>query len=440
MLNKLQGKALGCGEVTRFFLDITGGFIFKSTTRLESLSAIIDQKDIRHQNRTPLFVAAARNNAEAVNALLSHGADVNTTDDRNCTPLFVAVEQGAVEVVELLIGRGAHVDVMNTSSHGLLDVAFVQKSWRMVDTLLEAGLSSKRINVDGRNLLGLVTLWTCQPGTKPNIGLFKRLLDHGVDLYACDKFGSSAFHYLFTRPCRGYLLCMLDMRLDLQVAKLGNWPDHFFSDGVDILVAITYSLRYVKPLIKTEGVRQLCGLGTPGTHSLLCRAACWGSVTAIQNLIKLGTSDLEHHCYEHGSPLNTAVQNHRWEAVKFLMLHGATVPEDLWRPKNSTPSTANPDFIIREWLFVGRHTERKRVSLGLLNDEPEIKSWSGVWVVRVPLQWRDRKCSVESNLEYAKRRHWLEVEYNSSAIRDVQLVRPKERRGSMSSVDRQGYC
>ncbi|KAF5587381.1 heterokaryon incompatibility protein het-E-1 [Fusarium pseudoanthophilum] len=434
------GKALGRGQVTRFFLDISGGFVFKSTTRLESLGAIIDQKDIRHQNRTPLFVAAAQNNVKAVNALLIHGADINTTDDRDCTPLFVAVEQGAMEVVELLIGRGAHIDAMNASSHGLFDMAFVQKSWEIVDTLLKAGLSSKRINVDGRNLLGLMTLWTCQPGTKPNIGLFKRLLDHGVDLYLCDKFGSSTFHYLLTRPCRSYLLCMLDMRLDLLVEKLNSWPDHFFSNGVDTLVDLTYSLRYVKPSIKIEGVRQLCGLGTPGAHSLLCRAACWGSVTAILNLIKLGISDLEHHCHEHGSPLNAAVQNHRWEAVKFLMLHGATVPEDLWRPKNSTPSTANPGFMIREWLFVGRHAERKRISLGLLNDEPEMKCWSGVWVVRVPLQWRDRKCSVESILEYAKRRRWLEIEYKSSAIRDVQLVRPKERCRSMSSVERQGYC
>ncbi|KAF5568552.1 heterokaryon incompatibility protein het-E-1 [Fusarium napiforme] len=431
MLNKLKGKALGCGEVTRFFLDITGDFIFESTTRIESLSAIIDQKDIRHQNRTPLFVAAAQNNVKAVNALLIHGADISTTDDRNCTPLFVAVEQGAMEVVELLIGRGAHVDAMNASSHGLFDMALVQKSWEIVDTLLKAGLSSKRINVDGRHLLGLMTLWTCQPGTKPNIGLFKRLLDHGVDLYLCDKFGSSTFHYLFTKRCRGYLLCMLDMRLDLQVAKLSNWPDHFFCNGVDTLVDLTYSLRYVKPSIKIEGVRQLCGLGTPGAHSLLCRAACWGSVTAILNLIKLGISDLEHHCHEHGSPLNAAVQNHRWEAVKFLMLHGATVPEDLWRSKISIPSTANPGFMIREWLFVSRHAERKRISLGLLTDEPEMKCWSGVWVVRVPLQWQNRKCSVESILEYAKRRHWLEIEYKSSAIRDVQLRRKTDGQQNM---------
>ncbi|KAF4497299.1 Vegetative incompatibility HET-E-1 [Fusarium agapanthi] len=440
MLNKLHGKALGCGEVTRFFLDISGDFVFKSTSRLESLSAIIDQKDIRHQNRTPLFVAAAQNNVKAANALLIPGADVNATDDKNCTPLFVAVEQGAIEVVELLIGRGAHVDVMSTSSYGLLDVAFVQKSWRMVEILLKVGLSSKRINVDGRNLLGLMTLWTCQPDTKPNIGLFKRLLDHGVDLYVCDKFGSSASHYLFTRSCRCYLLCMLDMRLDLQVDKLSSWPDHFFSNGVDNLFEITYSLRYVKPSIGIEGVRQLCGLGTPGTHGLLCRAACWGSVKSIQNLINLGINDLEHDCREHGLPLNAAIHNRRWEAVKFLMLHGAKVPEDLWKPKNSTLSTANPDFVIREWLFVGRYTERKRISLDLLNDEPEIKSWSGVWVVRVPLQWRDRKCSVESTLEYVKRRHWLEIEYKSSTIGDTQLARPKERRGSMSSVVRQGYC
>lgn len=424
----------------RFFLDISGNLVFKSTTRLESLSAIINQRDIHHQNRTPLFVAAAQNNATAANALLVHGADVNITDDKNCTPLFVAVEQGAIEVVELLIGHGANIDVMSASSHGLVDVAFAQKSWRMVNILLRAGLLSGQINMDGRNLLSLMTLWTCQPGTKPNIGLFKRLLDHGVDLYVYDKFGSSASHYLFTRPCRGYLRCMLDMRLDLQVEKLSSWPDHFFCKGVDALVDITYSLRYVKPSIKIEGVRHLCGLGTPGTHSLLCRAASWGSVTAIQNLIKLGISDLEHHCREHGSPLNTAIQNHRWEAVKFLMLHGAKVPEDFWKPKNSALSTVNPDFVVREWLFFGRHTERKRISLGLLNGEPEMKYWSGVWAVRVPLQWRDRKCSVESILEYAKRRHWLEIEYMSSAIRDTQLVRPKERCGSISRVEQQGYC
>ncbi|KAF5568473.1 ankyrin repeat [Fusarium phyllophilum] len=371
MLNKLQGKALGCGEVTRFFLNISGDFVFEGTTRLESLSAIIDQKDIRHQNRAPLLSQPRR-----------------TIRKRNCTPLFVAVELGATEVFELLIGRGAHVDMMSTAPHGLLDVAFVQKSWRMVDTLLDAGLSSKRINVDGRNLLGLMTLWTCQPGTKPNIGLFKRLLDHGVDLY------------------------------------LNSWPDHFFSNGVDTLVAIAYSLRYVKPLIKIEGVRKLCGLETPSTHSLLCRAACWGSVTTIQNLIKLGISDLEHHFREHGSPLNAAIQSHRWETVKFLMLHGAKVPEDLLETQESD----------------SQHTERKRNFLDLRNNEPKMKCWSGVWVVRVPLQWRDRKCSVESILEYAKRRHWIEIDYKSSAIRDTQLVRPKERRGSMSSVERQGYC
>jgi hypothetical protein len=308
----------------------------------------------------------------------------------------------------------------------------------MVDILLMAGLSSRRINVDGRNLLSLMTLWTCQPGTKPNIGLFKWLLEHSVDLYLCDKFGYSASHCLFTSPCRGYLLCMVGMRLDLQVGKLGSWPDPFFSNGVDALVAITYNLRYAKPAINIEGIRQLCGLGIPGTHCLLCRASCWGSVTAIQNLIKLGISDLEHHCHEHGSPLNAAVQSHRLEAVKFLMLHGAKVPQDLCKPKNSAISVANPDFVIREWLFVGRRAERRRIPLDLLNEETEIKSRSGVWVVQVPLRWQD-KSSVESILEYAKRRHWLETEYKASTVRDTQLLRPKERRGGMSSVEWRGF-
>ncbi|KAH7226175.1 hypothetical protein BKA60DRAFT_629716 [Fusarium oxysporum] len=229
------------------------------------------------------------------------------------------------------------------------------------------------------------------------------------------------------------------MRLDLQVGKLSNWPDHFFSNGVDTLVAITYSLRYVKPSVKIEGVRQLCGLRTPGAHSLLCRAACWGSVTAIQNFVKLGIGDIEHHFREHGSPLNAAIQSHRLEAVKFLMIHGAKVPDYLCKHKNSSLSTANPDFVIRQWLFVGRYTEKRRIPFNLLNEETEIKSWSGVWVARVPLRWQKRS-SVESILEYAKRRHWVGIEYKSSTVRDTQLVRRKERCGSMSSVERQGYC
>ncbi|KAF4953124.1 hypothetical protein FGADI_6274 [Fusarium gaditjirri] len=344
------GQGLG---PRKFFLDISGNFIFKSTSRLESLSAIINQKDIRHQNQTPLFMAAAQNNAKAADALIVHGADVNATDDRNCTPLFVAVEHDAIDVAELLISRGAHVDIMNTSSYGLFDVVVVQKSWRMVDILLKAGLSSRRINVDGRNLLSLMTLWTCRPGTKPNIGLFKRLLEHGVDLNLCDKFSYSALHGLFTSPCRGYLLCMMGTRLESHVGELSSWPDPFFSKGIDSLVGVTYNLRYVKPSIKIEGVRQLCGLGTPGAHSLLCRAACWGSVTAIQNLIKVGISDLEHRCREHGSPLNAAIQSRKLEVVKFLMLHGAKVPEHLCKSKDSSLSITNPDFVIRQWLFVG---------------------------------------------------------------------------------------
>ncbi|KAI8413225.1 hypothetical protein FOFC_06500 [Fusarium oxysporum] len=182
LLNKLQGKALGQGEVTKLFRDILGSCIFESTSKLDSLSAIINQGDTIYLNRTPLFLAAAQNNVKAVNSLLIHGADVNIADDRNCTPLFVASEHGSAEVVELLLSRGAHVDVMNTSSHEFLNVAFVQKSWKVVDILLAAGLPSNRINSEGRNLLILMTLWTCVPGTKPNIGLFKQLLDHGVDL------------------------------------------------------------------------------------------------------------------------------------------------------------------------------------------------------------------------------------------------------------------
>ena len=61
-------------------------------------------KAVTFRRRTPLFVAAEENNAEAVRQLLMSGADPNKEDYRGFTPLHVAVSRGnSMVVMEMML-------------------------------------------------------------------------------------------------------------------------------------------------------------------------------------------------------------------------------------------------------------------------------------------------------------------------------------------------
>lgn len=73
--------------------------------------------------RTPLHVACAENQEEAVEALLRHGASVNVSDKEGVTPLMVAAKIGSVPLVEVLIDNGASITPVDASKWTAADYA-----------------------------------------------------------------------------------------------------------------------------------------------------------------------------------------------------------------------------------------------------------------------------------------------------------------------------
>nr|CEG05337.1 unnamed protein product [Fusarium clavum]CEG05916.1 unnamed protein product [Fusarium clavum] len=67
----------------------------------------------------------------------------------------------------------------------------------------------------------------------------------------------------------------------------------------------------------------------------------------------------------------------------------------------------NADFVIRQWLFIGRHTERKRLLDNVTNDDAQLMSWSGVWIAQVVVPFHLKKRDNESTLEYAQKRCFI---------------------------------
>ena len=55
------------------------------------------------QDTTPLVLAAARGKANAVNALIQGGAEVNTTDKNGKSAVYWAAQEGHVEVLEVSV-------------------------------------------------------------------------------------------------------------------------------------------------------------------------------------------------------------------------------------------------------------------------------------------------------------------------------------------------
>jgi ankyrin repeat protein len=87
------------------------------------LAAGVDADVPGADGQTPLMIVARTSNVEAAEALLSHGAKINTREQwRNQTALMWAAAQGQPAMVKLLIRRGADVDAREIVNVGVRQV------------------------------------------------------------------------------------------------------------------------------------------------------------------------------------------------------------------------------------------------------------------------------------------------------------------------------
>ncbi len=84
-----------------------------------------------------LMEAAVRGNVEVMKLLIEHGADVNMADKDGWTALMGAVVQGHTESVKLLLKHGAKVRARNHNGETALIMAAKMKHTEIRDALLE---------------------------------------------------------------------------------------------------------------------------------------------------------------------------------------------------------------------------------------------------------------------------------------------------------------
>lgn len=92
--------------------------------------------------RTGLHLAAAQGSVDAVDVLVSYGAEIDAKDGEGQTPLHVPALWGKCEAIEALLVRGANVDAVSFDGATPLEKAAMHGKGDAVNVLLAFGASA----------------------------------------------------------------------------------------------------------------------------------------------------------------------------------------------------------------------------------------------------------------------------------------------------------
>ncbi|MDD9859267.1 MAG: ankyrin repeat domain-containing protein [Nitrospira sp.] len=104
--------------------------------------------------RKLLPAAVAQGRAEAAQALIASGSNVNARDDKGCTMLCLAVQEGHSDIVQVLIDAGADVNARNAKGCTTLCLAVQEGHSDIVQVLIDAGAEISLLEKkDGRKTI-----------------------------------------------------------------------------------------------------------------------------------------------------------------------------------------------------------------------------------------------------------------------------------------------
>jgi ankyrin repeat protein len=163
---------------------------------------------------TPLHAASYGGHLDAVRLLLTHGAHVNTTNDRK-TPLSSAYNGRHLDVMRLLLEHGAHVDVYYSGNGLLLHGASLHGRVDVVHLLLQHNAD---VNAKG----GIEDTPLHQASWSGQARVAQLLLEHGAGVNALDKFQNTPLYHASTRNHLAVVRVLLGHGADVHIRESRN--------------------------------------------------------------------------------------------------------------------------------------------------------------------------------------------------------------------------
>ena len=183
-------KVLLSAGADRTIKDVDGNtwihYAFLGDCSKEVLQSIIDQganvNITNKRNVTSLMVASKKGNVDAINVLLSAGADRTIKTVNGDTWIHYAVHGDcSKEVLQSIIDQGAHVNITNKRNVTSLMVASNKGNVDAIKVLLSAGADRTIKDVDGNTWIHYAFLGDCSKE------VLQSIIDQGADVNITNK-------------------------------------------------------------------------------------------------------------------------------------------------------------------------------------------------------------------------------------------------------------
>ena len=181
----------------------------------------------------------ARNDCctEVVQAVISHGADVNVMNENNVTALMIACVRGNMHVINVLLNAGANPRISDADDHTWLHEA-VRGGYSQVvlETMINHGADVNATIKNNRTALMIATVH----GNRKAIYV---LLSAGADPNSADADGDTCLHYAVRNGCCAEVLqAIISLGVDVNATNKRNVPALMLAcekgkkDAIDVLL------------------------------------------------------------------------------------------------------------------------------------------------------------------------------------------------------------
>lgn len=389
----------------------------------DNVSRHVNQPDTIGQGSTPLHYAARLNNIDALKILIDNMADMEKVNCYHGTPLHNAAAFGSKEAAEHLIRCGARLDARTARFETPFTLACMARHWRLAEIIAEKHSQNMEPDCFGQNALYMISKAQAErKGQDSALQLFHRLLDvdEGVSLHHKDIYSITAAHWMLSEPSASLFCSLLNRDARLFRAELIEWAGSllfsFAQYPLKALSAIAENLQVLRRYHSKDEMRRIADLAIPGRHNLFCNAARWGLSEAVSHFYLLG-ADINQQCEQHGAPLAAAFLRNHLTTVRWLVRHGANVPDNLLSQREGEPMPPSDSSEVVRWLLVGRHLEQRKIENDGPWEQESMANWSGIVKAKVPLRWEWKQANRETMIQYAARRQKIVWELRGQIVR-----------------------
>lgn len=170
--------------------------------------------------QTPLHIAAFFGQANIIECLLNHGAEIDALEQDGETPLHFAANQGHVDAVQVLLNQGARIltddQDEDCASGTALHKAAYNGNTAIISLLLDHGANLNYVDLDGHTALLEACVW----GHVDAVNLF---LERGAILEQTNSDGQTPLMLAAQNGKKAVVQSLLELDVSIQTIDSDGW-------------------------------------------------------------------------------------------------------------------------------------------------------------------------------------------------------------------------